>query len=232
MGIVNLGWFDSRYKLADISPEQFDLGWPPCLSSGDIATLQRPIPSEKKGVQATFFVMGPVSNLLAAIVATCPTSRTVQIDNRSVCFHSAPAFKTWLAAQGETPSVHIQAWFDAVGVAGCGQSDTPVIDTNFAQEIQPMEPPTLAAANKSDTQKSKRGNRKPSWGTVAMPYMKELYANGKFKSASVFYKGLKKRAGEKGSPFAILNHELYCAEAGTTVSEGSLGNAWPEIRAK
>jgi len=30
---------------------------------------------------------------------------------------TAPDFADWLAAQGETPSEHIQAWFDAVGVA-------------------------------------------------------------------------------------------------------------------
>ena len=33
-----------------------------------------------------------------------------------------------MAAQGETPSVHIQAWFDAVGVAGTGQV-APVVET-------------------------------------------------------------------------------------------------------
>lgn len=50
MSIINLGWFDSRYKLTGIPPEQFDLGWPHCLSSADIATLQRPVPADRKGV--------------------------------------------------------------------------------------------------------------------------------------------------------------------------------------
>lgn len=38
---------------------------------------------------------------------------------------TAPAFAAWLAAQGETPSQHIQAWFNAVGVAGAVTPDSP-----------------------------------------------------------------------------------------------------------
>ena len=45
---------------------------------------------------------------------------------------TAPAFAAWLAAQGETPSPHVQAWFDAMGVAGAGQTDAPVDDANTA----------------------------------------------------------------------------------------------------
>lgn len=38
---------------------------------------------------------------------------------------TAPAFAAWLAAQRDnTPSPHIQAWFDAVGVAGAADLDT------------------------------------------------------------------------------------------------------------
>jgi len=54
-------------------------------------------------------------------------------------FHyiTAPAFAAWLAAQGETPSPHIQAWFDAVGVTGAAQA-APVVVSNSA-------PPTPTA---------------------------------------------------------------------------------------
>ena len=78
---------------------------------------------------------------------------------------------------------------------------------------------------------AKRSNRKPSWATVAMPYMKSLFTAGHYKSASMFYKALMQRAGESDSPFKLVNHELYCTEAGTTVSDGALGNVWPQIRA-
>lgn len=46
---------------------------------------------------------------------------------------TAPAFAAWLAAQGETPSVHVQAWFDALSVAGAGQV-TPVASTSPLDE--------------------------------------------------------------------------------------------------
>lgn len=100
--------------------------------------------------------------------------------------------------------------------------------------------PVVAAALKPDAgapeanrpPPKKHRNRKPSWATVAMPYMKALFAAGNYKSGAVFYDALKRRTGEPDSPFKLVNRELYCAEAGTTVSEGSLGNAWPEIRAK
>lgn len=78
---------------------------------------------------------------------------------------------------------------------------------------------------------AKRSNKKPSWATVAMPYMKTLFTAGHYKSASMFYDALKRRAGESDSPFKLVNRELYCTEAGTTVSDGSLGNVWPQIRA-
>lgn len=77
---------------------------------------------------------------------------------------------------------------------------------------------------------AKHRNRKPSWSTVAMPYMKLLCASGNYKSATVFYDALKRRAGESDSPFKLVNRELYCTEAGTTVAKSTLGNFWSEIR--
>lgn len=57
---------------------------------------------------------------------------------------TAPVFKTWLAAQGEEPSVHIQAWFDAVGVADAVMPDAPVVVVNVA----PQKPQAPAKQNK------------------------------------------------------------------------------------
>ena len=91
--------------------------------------------------------------------------------------------------------------------------------------------PVVAVESASDGP-AKRSNRKPSWATVAMPYMKDLFAAGDYKSATVFYKALMRLAGQPDSPFKVVNRELYCTEAGTTVSNGSLGNAWPGIRAQ
>ena len=43
---------------------------------------------------------------------------------------TAPAFAAWLAAQGETPSIHIQAWFDAVGVTAGAERHTTDTDSD------------------------------------------------------------------------------------------------------
>ena len=104
----------------------------------------------------------------------------------------------------------------------------PMLTTTQAESTPA---PEVAVAPASDGP-AKRSNRKPSWATVAMPYMKALFAVGDYKSAAVFYKALMHRAGQSDSPFKVVNRELYCTEAGTTVSDGSLGNAWPEIRAQ
>ena len=56
---------------------------------------------------------------------------------------AAPAFAAWLAGQGETPSPHIQAWFDAVGVAGAGQ-----VVSVIAGNSTPTTPQTQARQNK------------------------------------------------------------------------------------
>ena len=95
-----------------------------------------------------------------------------------------------------------------------------------------QSPATPAPVVTASDGPAKRSNRKPSWATVTMPYMKALFAAGDYKSAAVFYKALMHRAGQSDSPFKVVNRELYCTEAGTTVSDGSLGNAWPEIRAQ
>jgi hypothetical protein len=106
--------------------------------------------------------------------------------------------------------------------------DTPTSQSDPAP-AQAAETPVPEVTASDGTKK--RRHRKPSWATVAMPYMKELYGAGHYKSAAMFYKALVSRAGESNSPFKLVNRELYCTEAGTTVSDGALGNCWPEIRA-
>lgn len=63
-----------------------------------------------------------------------------------------------------------------------------------------------------------------------MPYMKRLYDSGTYRSNSVFYKALKNRVNDDDSPFTLVKGELYCDKAGTTVAEGTLGNAWKTVR--
>jgi hypothetical protein len=63
-----------------------------------------------------------------------------------------------------------------------------------------------------------------------MPYMKELYKSGKYKSAAVFYNALLTRAGTEGSPFSKVKNGLFCDKAGTPVAEGTVGTVWADIR--
>jgi hypothetical protein len=87
--------------------------------------------------------------------------------------------------------------------------------------------PPVVVASDSPAQR----DRKPSWATVAMPYMKLVFSQGKYKSAAVFYRAMLSRADTQDSPFTKLKGELYCPEAGTTVSVGSMGTKWRAIRA-
>lgn len=103
-----------------------------------------------------------------------------------------------------------------------------VMRGDFSGEPEPatMPAPVVAAIDGP----AKR-SRKPSWSTVAMPYMKSVFNDGKYKSSTVFYKVLLSRADTPNSPFTKLKGELYCTEAGTTVAEGTVGTKWKEIRA-
>jgi hypothetical protein len=70
---------------------------------------------------------------------------------------TAPAFAAWLAAQGETPSPHVQAWFDAVGVAGAAL--VPVAVGNIAPQDEPLEDRDLRWLNHYEIEErtAKRG---------------------------------------------------------------------------
>jgi hypothetical protein len=75
-----------------------------------------------------------------------------------------------------------------------------------------------------------RRGRKPPWHVVAMPYMKALFKRGSFKSAKHFHSALLVHAGEPDSPFTKAGGHLFCTDAGTQVSDGTVGTKWAEIR--
>jgi len=143
------------------------------------------------------------------------------VGNVAIIEVAAPDFADWLAAQGETPSEHIQAWFDAVGVAWPPGAPEVALPASGAPEesLLPGVP----------VPKPRRPGRKPSWETIAKPYLQKLYGEGNYRSATVFYKAVKRRTGELGSPFKIVDHELFCIGAGR-VAEGTFKKIWPEIR--
>ncbi len=104
--------------------------------------------------------------------------------------------------------------------------DYSFVDAVPTQEVAMPAPMVVAG------EPAKRKNRKPSWAVEAMPYMKKLYASGKYRSCSVFYKTLKNNVEKEDSPFNLVNGELYCGKAGTTVAESTLGNVWKTVREK
>ena len=61
---------------------------------------------------------------------------------------TAPAFAAWLAAQGVPPSSHIQAWFDAMGVAPAKTTQTaaPEVLTETAPAAAEVAPVQRSAA--------------------------------------------------------------------------------------
>ena len=92
-----------------------------------------------------------------------------------------------------------------------------------------VQPPPPGAPEEAPKPKARRLTRKPSWETIATPYLQKLYAEGNFKSGSVFYEAAKRRAGEPNSPFKIVDHDLFCTGAGS-VAKGTFCKIWKQIR--
>jgi len=142
----------------------------------------------------------------------------------------------WAATLGRTFSItHDGApWMDETGwnnVVGVPP------DLDYRQELAEPEEVEINEVLEVETKVISgaapvKRSRKPSWSTTAMPYMKSLFVSGKYRSASMFYEALMLRAGQSDSPFKLVNRELYCTDAGTTVSKSTLGNVWPQIRAQ
>lgn len=105
----------------------------------------------------------------------------------------------------------------------------PVVDSHSEEHPASLPPKVSAPARVAAPS---RASRKPPWSAVAMPYMRQLYKDGKFKSYTVFYRALLQRADTPDSPFTKFKGELYCAVAGTTVAEGTVGTKWAEIRSR
>lgn len=100
----------------------------------------------------------------------------------------------------------------------------------YAEKVRSQ--PAVAEAEKATTPTTAttRRGRKPPWHVVAMPYMKALFKRGSFKSAKHFHSALLLHAGEPDSPFTKAGGHLFCTDAGTQVSDGTVGTKWAEIR--
>jgi len=127
MGILNLGWSDLSWKLGESldcqkTMEQCSDGWPESLTALDIATLQRPRVERPDGVSKLRHLMLAQFSMANTISRLVKIDHTVTIGQDTYTYHKVTDFAAWLAAQGETPSAHVAAWFDAYGVAGAAQA--------------------------------------------------------------------------------------------------------------
>jgi hypothetical protein len=102
-----------------------------------------------------------------------------------------------------------------------GFADVGAVPVAEAEKATTPTTPTTATT---------RRGRKPPWHVVAMPYMKALFKRGSFKSAKHFHSALLVHAGEPDSPFTKAGGHLFCTDAGTQVSDGTVGTKWAEIR--
>ena len=143
---VNLQWHDAMTQ----AERKFTLaergyGWPQTMEPIQLAELQRPCThNNQMGRRA-------IKGLCRALVDACKaksidhrtTSKLVQgpythngligftlpgeVKELTIPHITAPAFAAWLAAQGETPSPYIAAWFEAVDTA----TPAPVVDAGI-----------------------------------------------------------------------------------------------------
>lgn len=149
--------------------------------------------------------------------------------DKEVVTITAQAFAAWLTAQREMPSVHIQAWFDAVGVAGAahpepGMDSAPVVDAGAPKE----------ALFDSAPEKKKRKPR-VTWKTE-IPYIAEVYACTTQSGAKGLWRELKAKAGTVGSPFILGQgtdrEKLLVKESHASLAEHTLETNMMLVRAE
>jgi len=230
----NLAWH--RTKAVSYFFTKLD-GWPQSMTPDQLAALQSP--ELAKGWRVDKALLLAINESCSAGDESCTAGTLIHetitethylidyeinistVGNVAIIEVAAPDFADWLAAQGETPSERTQNWFSAVGVAWPPGAPEVALPASGAPEesLLPGVP----------VPKPRRPGRKPSWETIAKPYLQKLYGEGNYRSATVFYKAVKRRTGELGSPFKIVDHELFCIGAGR-VAEGTFKKIWPEIR--
>lgn len=129
--IINLAWHDALtvFRIPKESP-YLDSGWTEYLYIDMIVGFQRP-PASTGRVKT--------NALFNALLACCENDAIPHdkvVDNNQVFYAiSALVFLEWLKANGEKPSKHIQAWFDAVGV--CSKKTTALDETINKPESNP-----------------------------------------------------------------------------------------------
>lgn len=144
MGVINSAWFDTVAEYSGLFGKSMrDAGWPEAMTPGELAALMRsPICRDDLDGLA-------VHRSRADFIATQCTLGAIEhatkvSPQKTLTLITAPAFAAWLAAQGEAPSVHIQAWFEAVGVAKWVPATNTTTPSPPAQDRKPKRRDLLA----------------------------------------------------------------------------------------
>jgi hypothetical protein len=114
---------------------------------------------------------------------------------------------------------------------------TPQQYTSTTTNGAPLKSGTLSplvyeqSVNDSSSPASKPIKKRLTWRDLAMPYVVATYRAGKYKTARIFYVTLVNKAGGEDSPFTLHDRELFLTHLGRSVSEKTIENAMPEIKA-
>ena len=121
MGVINLKWREATTTAGEFFTQaERNTGWPEKLNYGQLWALQYPC---DKGDAVKYKValergldIGAACKRGDLAYTLTPATADV-LSNLWTYAVTAPAFAGWLAAQGETPSPYIAAWFEAVDTA-------------------------------------------------------------------------------------------------------------------
>ena len=131
MGVINLKWREATTTAGEFFTQaERNTGWPEKLNYGQLWALQYPC---DKGDAVKYKValergldIGAACKRGDLAYTLTPATADV-LSNLWTYAVTAPAFAGWLAAQGETPSPYIAAWFEAVDTATLA----PVVDAGI-----------------------------------------------------------------------------------------------------
>lgn len=136
MGILNLKWHDAmRVAGHAFTRDEQNAGWPARMTAAQLAALQRP-----RYFTPVMRMMEPDPHdpVAAAQIEQNAANRALlkALQSEFEAGHgpdTAPRFKAWLEANGEQPSKHIAAWFEAVGQ---GQDEAPAVGESSQESTE------------------------------------------------------------------------------------------------
>ena len=167
--------------------------WPEWFPPVNLAVLQRPLKDSdttdlqaaiESDVKAGELVSTPRPYLLRPPVFDLSkdfAEQGIPCDQPTI---TAPDFAAWLAAQGETPSELIAAWFAAVGAAQAVPA--PVITIMASDDVKPASTSTIKAATTGARLATNRAaliaQHKHEWPTIERD-IQDAAGNGLAKAA-------------------------------------------------